>query len=93
MNKTMIKLIPLNRVQELREALTEHEFNCTVEEGWTTEGGIIAEHYTSLSDEGKLIYAMTHAEQFAEHWLHQTAEDFESMFGDLFDEVFDYENY
>ena len=84
MKKSIIETLPYKRILELRNELYEHEFNCTMDEGWTIDGGFLAEQFLSLSEEGKKIYAMTHAEHFTEYWLNKTVEEFENMFDDQF---------
>lgn len=74
--------------KEVYENIFEQEFDCTLNEGWTVDNNTLqAELYLELSEEGKKLYAMQHAEQYADNLMLMEAEEFINNFGDQYGDL------
>ena len=83
-----MKMNQVKGIKEAYELVYETEYYATMDEGWTIDNDSLeAKLFLELSEEGKQLYAMQHAKEFATEMLGWTTEKFESMYGDLYDEV------
>lgn len=74
--------------KEVYENIFEQELDSTLDGGWTVDNHTLqAELYLELSEEGKKIYAMQHAEQYADSLMLMEAGEFESNFGDQYGDL------
>lgn len=74
--------------KEVYENIFEQEFDCTLDEGWTVGNHTLyAELYLELSAEGKKIFAMQHAEQYADKLMLMEAEEFINSFSDQYGDL------
>lgn len=72
-------------LKELLEELYEIEFESTLDGGWTVNNNTLeAKTFLSLSEEGKIIYAMNRARAYVEKVKHWTTEEFYQNYGDRF---------
>ncbi|AGB62657.1 hypothetical protein [Bacillus phage phiAGATE] len=72
-------------LKELLEEIYEVEFESTLDEGWTVNNNTLeAKTFLSLSEEGKILYAMNHASAYIEKVKHWTKEEFYQHYGSRF---------
>lgn len=78
------------KVKEIKESMEIYnylytvEFEGTLDEGWLLDNDTLeAQSFRSLSEEGKLIYAMSHAKAYALNVLEWTVEEFEGYYGNI----------
>lgn len=68
--------------KEVYENIFEQEYDCTLDEGWTIDNHTLqAELFLELSEEGKQLYAMQHAEQYADSLRLMEVEEFLEKYG------------
>ena len=79
------------KVKELKYAdalygeLYKVEFYCTLDEAWTDDNDTLeAKLFLGLSDEGKKLFAMQHAKDFASEVLEWSMDKFEKFYGDTY---------
>lgn len=79
-----MKIKELKESMEIYNYLYSVEFEGTLDEGWLLENDSIeAQSFKTLSEEGKLIYAMSHAKAYALNVLEWTVEEFEDYYGSI----------
>lgn len=79
-----MKIKELKESMEIYNYLYSVEFEGTLDEGWLLENDSLeAQSFKSLSEEGKLIYAMSHAKSYALNVLEWTVEEFEDYYGNI----------
>lgn len=77
-----MKVKQLNNAKELYKNLFEIEYDSTIEEDWTIDNDSLeAELFLELSDEGKKVYAMSHAKQWASTVMDMEEEEYRSFYG------------
>lgn len=71
-----------NNAKELYKNLFIIEYDSTIEEDWTIDNDSLeAELFLELSDEGKKVYAMSHAKQWANTVIDMEEEEYRSLYG------------
>lgn len=79
-----MKIKSLKESMEIYEYIYSVEFEGTLDEGWLLDNDTLeAQSFRSLSEEGKLIYAMSHAKAYALNVLEWTVEEFEGYYGSI----------
>ncbi|UQJ95911.1 hypothetical protein KMSP1_82 [Staphylococcus phage KMSP1] len=83
-----MKTKQLNNAKELYDNLFAIEYDSTIEEDWTIDNeSLEAELFLGLSDEGKKVYAMSHAKQWANTVMDMEEEEFRSFYGNDLDYI------
>ncbi|BEU75604.1 hypothetical protein SNIID_2040 [Staphylococcus phage phiSNIID] len=83
-----MKTRQLNNAKELYEILFAIEFDSTIEEDWTIDNDSLeAELFLGLSEEGKKVYAMAHAKQWASKVMDMEEEEYRSYYGNDLDYI------
>lgn len=81
-----MKTKQLNNAKELYKNLFAIEFESTIEGDWTLDNDSLeAELFLELSEEGKKVYAMSQAKQWANTVLEMEEEEFRSFYGNDLD--------
>lgn len=79
-----MKIKEIKESMEIYNYLYTVEFEGTLDEGWLLDNDTLeAQSFRSLSEEGKLIYAMSHAKAYALNVLEWTVEEFEGYYGNI----------
>lgn len=77
-----MKTKQLKNAKELYKNLFEIEYDSTIEEDWTIDNDSLeAELFLELSDEGKKVYAMSHAKLWASTVMDMEEEEYRSFYG------------
>ena len=83
-----MKTKQLNNAKKLYEIIFAIEFDSTIEEDWTIDNeSLDAELFLGLSDEGKKVYAMSHAKQWANIVMDMEEEEYRSLYGNDLDYI------
>ncbi|BBC69463.1 hypothetical protein GH15_013 [Staphylococcus phage phiSA039] len=83
-----MKINQLNNAKQLYETLFAIEFDSTIEEDWTIDNDSLeAKLFLELSDEGKKVYAMSHAKQWANIVMDMEEEEYRSYYGNDLDYI------
>ena len=83
-----MKTKQFNKAKELYEIIFAIEFDSTIEEDWTIDNDSLeAELFLELSDEGKKVYAMSHAKQWASTVMDMEEEEYRSLYGNDLDYI------
>lgn len=83
-----MKTKQLNNAKKLYEIIFAIEFDSTIEEDWTIDNeSLEAELFLGLSDEGKKVYAMSHAKQWANIVMDMEEEEYRSLYGNDLDYI------
>lgn len=83
-----MKTKQFNKAKELYENLFAIEFESTIEGGWTIDNDSLeAELFLELSDEGKKVYAMSQAKQWANIVMDMEEEEYRSYYGNDLDYI------
>lgn len=83
-----MKTNQLNKAKELYEIIFAIEFDSTIEEDWTIDNeSLEAKLFLELSDEGKKVYAISHAKQWANTVLDMEEEEYRRHYGNDLDYI------
>lgn len=83
-----MKIFEKEYAVRLFEELYITEYEATLDEGWTVDNeSLEANLYLGLSEEGKKVYAMNHAKQYAQEVMQWHESKFFDWYGDQFDLV------
>ena len=83
-----MKTKQLNNAKKLYEIIFAIEFDSTIEEDWTIDNeSLEAELFLGLSDEGKKVYAMSQAKQWANIVMDMEEEEYRSYYGNDLDYI------
>ena len=75
-------------VANLKDEMTQDEYESILDEGWTTSDSFEARMYLSFDAEQKKVYALSQAVQFADNMLTVSQETFFEWFGDRYEYVY-----
>lgn len=83
-----MKVKQFNNAKKLYENLFIIEYDSTIEEDWTIDNeSLEAELFLGLSDEGKKVYAMSHAKQWANTVMDMEEKEYRSLYGNDLDYI------
>lgn len=83
-----MKTKQFNNAKELYENIFAIEFDSTIEEDWTIDNeSLEAKLFLELSDEGKKVYAISHAKQWANIVMDMEEEEFRRNYGNDLDYI------
>lgn len=83
-----MKTKQFNNAKELYENIFAIEFDSTIEEDWTIDNeSLEAKLFLELSDEGKKVYAISHAKQWANIVMDMEEEEYRRHYGNDLDYI------
>ncbi|WJJ56817.1 hypothetical protein vBSAP01_026 [Staphylococcus phage vB_SAP01] len=83
-----MKTKQFNKAKELYEIIFAIEFDSTIEEDWTIDNeSLESKLFLELSDEGKKVYAMSHAKQWANIVMDMEEEEYRRYYGNDLDYI------
>ncbi|ARM69296.1 hypothetical protein vBSauClo6_155 [Staphylococcus phage vB_Sau_Clo6] len=83
-----MKTKQLNNAKKLYDNLFAIEYDSTIEEDWTIDNeSLEAELFLGLSDEGKKVYAMSQAKQWANTVMDMEEGEYRRLYGNDLDYI------
>jgi len=87
-----MKMKDVKSSYDIYELVYETEYYCSMDGAWTDDNDSLdSKLFLGLSDEGKQLFAMQHAKEFATEVLEWSIDEFKRFYGDAFDEIIEAE--